>query len=95
MNNFLEVLRIQGARIGLKISVRKIKSLWLGINEGEEVMLCNYKIDQVDSSTYLGSIISKKGCSKDIEYKVAKAPGFFFSQLKKVWMYWKRGLWKP
>ena len=39
MNEFLEVLRVQGARISLKINVKKTKSLRLGISEGEEVML--------------------------------------------------------
>ena len=31
------VLKVQGARIGLEINVKKKKSLRLGINEGEEV----------------------------------------------------------
>ena len=54
----LEVLRGQGARIGLKINVKKTKSLRLGISEDEKVTLGNEKIDQVGSFTYLGSIIS-------------------------------------
>ena len=37
MNEVLEVLRVQGARIGLKINVRKTKSLRLGITEDEKV----------------------------------------------------------
>ena len=44
----------------------------------------NEKIDQVDSFTYLGSIISKDGgSSDDVKSRVAKAQGVF-SQLKKV-----------
>ena len=35
MNGFLEVLLVQGARIGLKINIKKIKSLRLGISEDE------------------------------------------------------------
>ena len=35
MNEFLGVLRVQGARIGLKISVKKTKSLRLRISEDE------------------------------------------------------------
>ena len=58
MNEILEVLRVQGARIGLKINVKKTKSLRLGISEDEKVTLGNEKIDQMDSFTYLGSIIS-------------------------------------
>jgi hypothetical protein len=63
MNKVLEVLRVQGARIGLKINVRKTKSLRLGISEDKKVTLGNEKIDQVGSFTYLGSIISKDGGS--------------------------------
>ena len=65
MNEILEILRIQGAKIGLKINVRKTKSLWYGIREDEKVMLGNEKIDQVDSFTYLGSIISKNDGSSE------------------------------
>ena len=46
----------------------------LGISEGEEVVLVNEKINQVDSFTYLSSIISKDGrCSEDVKRKIAKA----------------------
>ena len=61
MNEFLEVLRVQGAKIGLKINVKKTKSLRLGMSEDEQVTLGNKKIDQVRSFSYLGSIISKYG----------------------------------
>ena len=33
MNDFLEVLRVQGAKIGSKINVKKTKSLRLGISK--------------------------------------------------------------
>ena len=65
MNEFLEVLRVQGVRIGLKINVKKTKSLRLGISEDEKVTMGNEKIDQVGSFTYLGSIISKDGGSSE------------------------------
>ena len=55
MNAFLEVLRFQSARKGLKINVKKTRSLRLGISEGEEVMLGNEKIDHMDSFTYISS----------------------------------------
>ena len=58
MNEFLEVLRVQDARIGLKINVKKTKSLRLGVSEDERVTLGNETIDKVDSFTYLGSIIN-------------------------------------
>ena len=48
-------------------------------------MLGNKQIDQVDTFTYLGSIISKDcGSNKDVKSRIAKAQGVF-SQLKKVW----------
>ena len=47
MYESLEVLRNQGARIGLKINVKKTKSLRLGISEDEKATLGNKMIDQV------------------------------------------------
>ena len=84
MNEFLEVLRVQGARIGLKINVKKTNSLRLGINEDEKLTFGNEKIDQVGSLTYFVNIISKDGGnSEDVKSRTAKAQGVF-SQLKKV-----------
>ena len=83
-NEFLEVLRVQGARIGLEINVKKTKSLRLGISEEEKVTLGNKKIDQVGSFTYLGSIISKDGGSSEDDKSRIKAQGVF-SQLNEVW----------
>ena len=70
MNEILKVLRVQGAKIGLKINVRKTKSLRLGISEDEKVTLSIEKIDQVGTFTYLGSIISKDGGSSEGVLKV-------------------------
>jgi hypothetical protein len=70
----------------------KTKSLRLGISEDEKVKLGHEKIDQVDSFTYLGSIISKDGwSSENVKSRTAKAQGVF-SQLKKVWKYRKISL---
>ena len=45
--------------------------------------LGNEMIDQVDSFTYLGGIVSKdSGSSEDVESRIAKAQGVFH-QLKK------------
>ena len=44
MNEFLEVLRVQGAKIGLKINVKKTKSLRLRISEDKQVTLGNEKM---------------------------------------------------
>ena len=78
MNELLEVLRVQGARIGLEINVKKTKSLRLGISEEQKVTLGNEKIYQVGSFTYLGSIISKDGgSSEDVKSRIAKVRGIF------------------
>ena len=84
MNEFLEVLRVQGSRIALQINVKKTNSLRLGINEDEKLTFGNEKIDQVGSFTYFVNIISKDGGnSEDVKSRTAKAQGVF-SQLKKV-----------
>jgi len=56
-----EVLRVQGARIGLKINFKKTSSFTLGIKEGERVVLGIGNIDQMGSLTYLDSIINEDG----------------------------------
>ena len=67
MNEILGVLRVQGTRTGLKINVKKTKSMRLGISEGEEVLLGKGKIDQVDNFTYLGSTINENGdCNGEV-----------------------------
>ena len=77
-------MRVQGARIGLKINVKKTKSLRLGKSEDEKVTLGNEKIDRVGSFTYLGSINSKDGgSSEDVKSRIAKAQGVFFFTVKK------------
>ena len=80
MNDFLEVLRAQCTRIGLKINVKKTKSRRLGISEGDDVMLGNEKIDLVDSFTYLISTISKAiGFSEDVKIRNSQGPKCFFT----------------
>ena len=78
INELLEVLQVHGARIGLKINVKKTTSLGLGISEDEKVTLGNEKIDPVGSFTYLGGIISKCGrSSEDVKSRIAEAQGVF------------------
>ena len=79
----IHFFRVQGYKVGLKIDVKQTKSLRLGISEEEKVKQGNEKIDQVDSFSYLGNIISKdSGSSEDIKSRIVKAQGVF-SQLKK------------
>jgi hypothetical protein len=83
INELLEVLQVHGATIGLKINLKKTKSLMLGISEDEKLTLVNEKINQVCSFTYLGSTISKDvGSREDVKSRIANAQGIS-SQLKK------------
>ena len=82
LNKLVEVLRVQGARIDLKINVKKSKSPRVGISEDEKVTFGNETIDQFGSFTYFGSIISNDGgSSDDVKSRIAKAQGVF-SQVK-------------
>ena len=53
INELIEVFGIQSARTGLKIIVKKTKSLKLGIREEEMEILGYEKINQVGSLMYL------------------------------------------
>ena len=78
MNDLLEVLRLQGARIIFKINVEKIKSLSLATSENRKILFDIEKIHQVDSFTYLGFIISEDGGSSvDVKSKIARLIVFF------------------
>ena len=78
LNEHLEILRVQCAKIGLKINVKKTKLPRLGINVDEQETFDNEDIDQVDSFTSLGSIITKHpGSSKDVKNRITKVQGFF------------------
>ena len=62
----------------MKINVKKTRSLRLGISEDEKVTLGNEKIDQVNSFTYLSSIISKDiGSSENVKSRIVKAQSVF------------------
>ncbi|XP_065565925.1 uncharacterized protein LOC136030806 [Artemia franciscana] len=74
-NEFLNVLRLQGVKIGLKINVKKTKSLRLGLSEDEQVTLGNETLDHFGSFSYLGSINSKDGgSSEDVKSTLATQP---------------------
>ena len=48
LNELLEVLRVRGVRIGLKINAKKTNSLRLGISEGRKVILGTVKMSKVE-----------------------------------------------
>ena len=68
MNEFLEVLRFQGARIGLKINVKMTKSLKRGLSEDEKVTLGNKRlISWVASLTLVVLLVKTVGAVKQIK----------------------------
>jgi len=78
MSELLVVLRVQSSTIDLKINVNNTKPQRLGRREDKKRTLGSKNINQVDSFTYLGSIISKdNGCSEDVKSKIAKTQGGF------------------
>ena len=50
---YMEVLRVQGARMGLKINLKEAKSLRLGMSEDEKVMLVSEKLIRLITSLIL------------------------------------------
>ena len=58
-NKLLEVLRVQGTRIGLEINVKKTKSLRLGISEDERVTLGNERLIRSAASLTLVALLVK------------------------------------
>ena len=76
MNELLDFLWVQGARISPKYTLRRLSRL--GISEDEKLTLGNEKIDQMISFTYLGFInIKDNGSSKDVKSRKAKAQVVF------------------
>ena len=59
MNKILEVFQVQGAKISLKINVKKTKSLRLGISEDEKVTLGNEKMIRWTASLNLVVLLVK------------------------------------
>ena len=76
MNELLEVAKVKGARIDLKINDKKTKSLRIGISHDKKVTMGNKKIDQVGRFIHLSSIISKDGVSSE-GVRIAEAQGVF------------------
>ena len=79
MYEFLETLKGEYIRIGLKINVKGAKSLRLGINDNEEVMFGHENINQLGSFTYLGSINDKdNSCSEYVKNSIPSFHGVFY-----------------
>ena len=82
-----KTLRLEdlSAQVGLKIHRNKTKVLRTGTSQSQPVMLGGEELEEVDSFTYLGSIISKQGgTEEDIGARIGKARAVFLT-LKNIW----------
>ena len=73
------------ASIGLSIHSGKSKVLRINTRNEAPILLRGEALDEVDSFTYLGSIVTKDGGTEaDIAARIGKARAAF-KQLKNVW----------
>ena len=71
--------------VGLKININKTKVMRLNSNVKEKVNIDGRTIDDVDTFTYLGGVVtSKGGCDEDISNRLCKAKAQF-RRLRKIW----------
>jgi len=70
---------------GLEVNVQKTKFLKINARTAERLSLDGHTIEDVDSFTYLGSIVSKSaGTEEDIKARIGKARQAF-AILKPIW----------
>ena len=78
-------LHENASRVGLKININKTKVMRLNSNVKEKVNIDGRTIDDVDTFTYLGGVVtSKGGCDEDISNRLCKAKAQF-RRLRKIW----------
>ncbi|KAK3082831.1 hypothetical protein FSP39_006593 [Pinctada imbricata] len=71
--------------VGLKINISKTKVMRLNSNIKEQVKIEGKKIEDVETFTYLGGVVtSKGGCDEDISNRLCKAKTQF-RRLRKIW----------
>src|SRR2546426_12543360 len=82
----VHVLDKAGRSAGLKINVRKTKTMTFGNEEcRNKIAIENEKIENVTEFTYLGSLLTwDNDCTKDIKARIAKGKGAM-AGLKKCW----------
>jgi hypothetical protein len=69
---------------GLNINVNKTKEMRVNATVGEKLFIYEKEMEQIDSFTYLGSIVSKDGGADDVWSRIRKAKGAFI-QLYPLW----------
>jgi len=74
MQKMLERLEKESAKAGLKINVKKIKEMYIALNNKEPLCIHNETIERVTQFTYLGSITDNTGGTEaDIKACIRKA----------------------
>ena len=78
-------LQENASKIGLKVNTAKTKIMRMNTTNTNPVRLNDKDLEDVDSFTYLGGVVtSKGGCDNDIDNRLKKAKGQF-SRLRKIW----------
>ncbi|XP_063447098.1 uncharacterized protein LOC134726617 [Mytilus trossulus] len=78
-------LQENASKIGLKINASKTKVMRMNTTNNNPVKLNEKDLEDVDTFTYLGGIVTTKGgCDNDMDNRFKKAKGQF-SRLRKIW----------
>jgi hypothetical protein len=85
MQTKLEDLTNKAKKTGLIINVKKMKAVRINTSKTDTFTIRGESIEDVDSFTYLGSMVAKDGgATQDILQQIRKANGAFV-QLYPVW----------
>jgi hypothetical protein len=85
MQKKLEDLINEAEKAGLVINVKKTKAMRVNTRKEDQFTLRGESIEDVDSFTYLGSMVTKDGGAvQDVSQRIRKANGAFV-QLYPVW----------
>src|SRR5215831_12074512 len=85
MQEKTEELAEVSALVGLHVNKQKTKILKINISAEEDITLEEEVLEEVESFTYLGSVMDeKRGFDKDVKARINKAR-LSFLKLKKVW----------
>ena len=81
-----QILQKEGDKAGLKINMKKTKTMVLGRKEiDKKLEVLNQEVENVEEFVYLGSLITwDNDCSKDIRTRIAKGKGML-ENLKTIW----------
>jgi len=81
-----QILQKEGNKAGLKINMKKTKTLVFGRKEiDKKLEILNQEVENVEEFVYLGSLITwDNDCSKDIRTRIAKGKGML-ENLKTIW----------